>query len=36
MTASAIVTMIIGMILIWGGLIASIAWARRTDTKWGE
>ena len=36
MTASAIVTMLVGMILIWGGLIASLLWAMRTDTKWGD
>lgn len=36
MTASAIVTMLVGMILIWGGLIASLVWAMRTDTKWSD
>lgn len=36
MSAIAITTMIIGMILIWGGLIASIVWARRSESKWGD
>ena len=36
MSTSAIVTMIIGMLIIWGGLIAAILWARRTDTTWED
>jgi hypothetical protein len=36
MSTSAVITMVIGMILIWGGLIASIVWARRTETKWSD
>lgn len=36
MSTSAIVTMIIGMLIIWGGLIASIVWSRRTDTTWED
>lgn len=36
MSTSAIITMVVGMILIWGGLIVSIVWARRTDTKWSD
>ena len=36
MSASAIVTMLIGMILIWGGLALSIVWARRTGSRWDE
>jgi hypothetical protein len=30
METSAIVTMIIGMVIIWGGLAASVAWAVKT------
>jgi hypothetical protein len=29
MSTTAIVTMIIGMLIIWGGLAASVAWAVR-------
>jgi len=36
MSTSAIITMIIGMILLWGGLALSIVWARRTATKWSD
>lgn len=36
MSTSAIITMIIGMVLLWGGLALSISWARRTETKWSD
>lgn len=36
MSVSAIITMVIGMILIWGGLIATIIWARRTGSSWSD
>lgn len=36
MSVSAIITMVIGMILIWGGLITTIIWARRTGSSWSD
>lgn len=36
MSASAIVTMVIGMLIIWGGLAVTIIWAMRTETSWGD
>jgi hypothetical protein len=36
MSVSAIITMVVGMILIWGGLITSIIWARRTGSSWSD
>ncbi len=36
MSGAAIVTMIIGMVLIWGGLAATILHAVRTQSTWGD
>lgn len=36
MSTSAIITMLIGMLLIWGGLAVTIIWATRTETRWGD
>jgi hypothetical protein len=36
MTGAAIATMIIGMVLIWGGLALTILRAARTESKWGD
>lgn len=36
MSTGALVTMIIGMLLIWGGLAATLFWALRTETRWGD
>lgn len=36
MSTGAVVTMIIGMLLIWGGFAASLLWAIRTETRWGD
>lgn len=36
MSTSAIITMLVGMILIWGGLALTIVWARRTSSRWDD
>ena len=36
MSTAAVVTMIIGMVLIWGGLVATVIYALRTETRWGD
>lgn len=36
MSTGAIVTMLLGMLLIWGGLLASILWAMRTSSRWSD
>lgn len=36
MTAGAIITMLIGMLFIWGGLAATILYAMRTESRWDD
>lgn len=36
MSTGAVITMLIGMGLIWGGLVASVIWALRTESSWGD